>query len=394
VSEQVRSLADELTALDAAHVMGTYARQPVAFVRGEGATLYDPDGEAYLDFLAGISVCNAGHCHPHVVEAIREQAGRLVHASNFYVTEPAARLAERLTATFEPGAKAFFANSGAEASETAIKLARKRRTGGEIVVVEGAFHGRTMGALSATPQETKQAPFAPLVPGFVTVPRDDPEALARAVGERTAAVMLEPVQGESGVWPLRDDLLAAAREACDRAGALLIFDEVQCGMGRTGTLWAFEQGPARPDVFTTAKALAGGLPIGACVARGEAAGVLVPGDHGSTFGGGPLVAAAALATLDVIADENLLASVRRLGERLVSGLERLRGVGKLTDVRGRGLMVAADLPGPGAPDVVAEALRARILLNSTGPATVRFLPPLVIDEQDVDRVLDFLEGSL
>jgi acetylornithine/N-succinyldiaminopimelate aminotransferase len=393
-TERVRSVVEELTALDTAYVMGTYARQPVAFVRGEGVTLYDPDGEPYLDFLSGISVCNAGHCHPHVVEAVREQAGRLLHASNFYVTEPSARLAERLAATFDGAAKVFFANSGAEANEAAIKLARKRRAGGEIVVLEGAFHGRTMGALSATPQETKQAPFAPLVPGFVTVPRDDPGALADAVGERTAAVMLEPVQGESGVWPLRDEVLAAAREACDRAAALLIFDEVQCGMGRTGTLWAFEQGPARPDVFTTAKALAGGLPIGACIARGDASGVLVPGDHGSTFGGGPLVAAAAIATLDVIGDDDLLAAVRRLGERLVGGLERLRGAGKLTDVRGRGLMVAADLPAPSAADVVSQALEARILLNSTGPATVRFLPPLVIDEQDVDRVLDFLGGAL
>jgi acetylornithine/N-succinyldiaminopimelate aminotransferase len=387
-------LADEVAALDAAHVMSTYARLPATFVRGEGATLYDADGEAYLDFLAGISVCNAGHCHPRVVEAIREQAGRLLHASNLFLTEPGVRLAERLASTLGDGSRVFFANSGAEANEAAIKLARKRRRRGEIVVLEGGFHGRTMGALSATPQETKQEPFAPLVPGFHPVPRDDPAAFDAAVGDQTAAVLIEPVQGESGVWPIGDDVLVSARAACDRSGALLMLDEVQCGMGRTGTLWAFEQTPVQPDVLTSAKSLASGLPIGACVASGEAADVLEPGDHGSTFGGGPLVAAAALATLDVIADEGLLANVRELGGKLLSGLQRLAGRGLLTDVRGRGLMAAADLPEPRAAEVVKEALVQRIVLNSTGPATVRFLPPLVITEADVDRVLAFLEGAL
>jgi acetylornithine/N-succinyldiaminopimelate aminotransferase len=395
MSERVESrVLDELMALDAAHVMPTYARQPVAFVRGEGATLYDGDGAPYLDFVAGVSVCNTGHCHPRVVDAVREQAQRLVHASNLYFTEPGTRLAERLAQSFAKGAKVFLANSGAEANEAAIKLARKRRRGGEIVVLEGAFHGRTMGALSATPQETKQEPFAPLVPGFVVVPRDDAGAVAAAVGERTAAVMIEPVQGESGVWPIADEVLLAAREACDRSGALLVFDEIQCGMGRTGTLWAWEQRPVRPDVLTTAKALGGGLPIGACVAAPEAADTLRPGDHGSTFGGGPVVAAAALATLDVIGDEDLLARVRQLGERFRAGLETLRRSGKLAAVRGVGLMVGADLPEPRAAEVVREALEDRIVLNATGPATLRFLPPLVIEEADTDRVLGFLERAL
>jgi acetylornithine/N-succinyldiaminopimelate aminotransferase len=387
-------LADDVAALDAAHVMSTYSRLPVTFVRGEGATLYDSAGEAYLDFLAGISVCNAGHCHPRVVEAIREQAGRLLHASNLFLTEPGVRLAERLAVALGDGSRVFFANSGAEANEAAIKLARKRRRRGEIVVLEGGFHGRTMGALSATPQETKQEPFAPLVPGFRPVPRDDPAALDAAVGDQTAAVMLEPVQGESGVWPITDQVLAAARAACDRTGALLIFDEVQCGMGRTGTLWAFEQTPVRPDVFTSAKSLASGLPIGACVAGGEAAGVLEPGDHGSTFGGGPVVAAAALATLDVLADDGLLANVRALGETLFSGLHRLAARGLFTSVRGRGLMAAVDLPDARAAEVVKEALAQRIVLNATGPATLRFLPPLVITEADVERVLAFLKEAL
>jgi acetylornithine/N-succinyldiaminopimelate aminotransferase len=395
VSSSVASrLAEELAALDAAHVMGTYARQPVAFERGEGATLFDTAGQAYLDFVAGVAVCNTGHCHPRVVEAIREQAGRLLHASNLYLTEPGLRLAEKLAAGLGDGARVFFANSGAEANEAALKLARKRRRGGDIVVLEGAFHGRTMGALSATPQETKQEPFAPLVPGFVVVARDDVSALERAITDRTAAVLLEPVQGETGVWPIADEMLVAAREACDRSGALLIFDEVQCGMGRTGTLWAFEQTPVVPDAFTTAKGLASGLPVGACVARGDAAAVLSAGDHGSTFGGGPLVAAAALATLEVIADEQLLASVRRLGDRLLGGLEKLRSAGRLAAVRGRGLMAAADLPEANAAQLVTDALAARIVLNATGPATVRFIPPLVIDEGAVDRVLEFLDGSL
>jgi predicted acetylornithine/succinylornithine family transaminase len=386
--------ANELRTLDEAHVMHTYPRQPVAFVRGEGATLYDADGEPYLDFLSGISVCNAGHCHPRITEAIREQAERLVHVSNLYLNEPMVRLAERLASSFEPGARVFFCNSGAEANEAAIKLARKHRRGGEIVVVEGAFHGRTLGALSATPQETKQEPFAPLVPGFVVVPRNDPAALEAAVGDRTAAVLLEPIQGETGVWPLSGRMLRAAREACDRSGALLVFDEVQCGMGRTGSLWAFEQGAVRPDVFTTAKALANGLPIGACIAGAGVADVLEPGDHGSTFGGGALVAAAALATLDVIDDEDMLASVRRLGARLRSGLDDLRAATRFTAVRGTGLIIAADLPEPRAADVVRAALDERIVLNATGPATIRFLPPFVIGDSDVDRVLAFLGEAL
>jgi predicted acetylornithine/succinylornithine family transaminase len=383
--------------LEREYMMQTYKRLPVEFALGEGSLLYDVEGGEYLDFLAGISVCNAGHCHPHVVDAIREQAGRLIQVSNLYYNEPAARLAERLARSFEPGARVFLCNSGAEANEAAIKLARRHRRGGEIVVLEGAFHGRTMGSLSATPQPDKQAPFAPLVPGFRVVPRDDPDALGAAVAERTAAVLLEPVQGETGVWPISERMLLAAREACDRAGALLMFDEIQCGMGRTGTLWAFELTPVRPDVLTSAKALANGLPVGACIAGRRAAGVLQPGDHGATFGGGPLVAAAALATLDVIDDDALLSRVRVLGDRLRVGLEELRAAGRLADVRGRGLMLAADLPPGyegGAAAVVTRALEERIVLNATGPDTVRFLPPLVVTERDVDRVLGFLRDVL
>jgi predicted acetylornithine/succinylornithine family transaminase len=387
----------EVTALEERYVMQTYKRAPVEFVLGEGVTLYDRDGEAYLDFLAGISVCNAGHCHPRVVEAVRQQAARLLHVSNLFYTEPGVRLAERLAESFQPGARTFLCNSGAEANETAIKLVRKHRRRGEIVVLEEAFHGRTLGALSATPQRAKQEPFEPLVPGFVVVPRDNPGALAAAVSEHTAAVMIEPVQGECGVWPISEEMLRAAREACDRSGALLVFDEIQCGMGRTGTLWAFELTGVRPDVFTVAKSLASGLPIGACVAAGEAAEVLSAGDHGTTFGAGPLVASAALATLDVLDDDALHARVRVLGDRLRAGLERMRGEGRLADVRARGLMIGVDLHenrAGEAPKVVAEALAERIILNATGPNTIRLLPPLIIGEEHADRVLGFLDDAL
>ena len=277
--------------LDQRWLMPTYKRADVTFVRGEGARLWDDSGKEYLDFLAGISVCSVGHCHPAVVEAVREQAGTLTHVSNLYRTEGGAQLAQRLCES-SLGGKAFLCNSGAEANECAIKLVRKHARGRgitdpEIVVLEGAFHGRTMGAVSATPSMAENESFAPYLPGFVPVPRDDAGALRKAVGERTAAVMVEPIQGEAGVVPVSDDVLAAARSACDESGAVLVVDEIQTGMGRTGSLWAYEQTPVRPDVMTTAKALGGGLPAGACIATPELADTLQPGDHGSTFAGGP-----------------------------------------------------------------------------------------------------------
>ena len=371
----------ELQALEAERVVPSYARFPVEFVRGEGARLWDDEGNEYLDFLAGISVSSVGHCHPAVVRAVREQVGRLMHVTNLFYTEPPMRLAARLSER-SLGGKVYFSNSGAEAVEAAIKLARKARPGGRIVVVEQAFHGRTYGALSATPQESKQAPFAPLVPGFVVVPKD-PAALDVAVDDDTAAVLLEPVQGESGINVLADDLLRAAREACDRTGAALIFDEIQCGLGRTGTLWAHEQVGATPDAMTVAKALGGGMPIGALITGPRLADVLQPGEHGSTFAGGPVVAAAALAVLDVIDDDALLTRVVELGERLAEGLADLPGV---LEVRGRGLMRAVDIDD--APGLVRRALREqRLVLNATGPTTVRLLPPLTIGEAEVDEAL-------
>jgi predicted acetylornithine/succinylornithine family transaminase len=366
------------------HLMPTYARYPVRFVRGEGARLWDADGNEYLDFLAGISVSSVGHCHPRVVEAIRAQAVELIHVGNLFYTEPMTRLAQRL-AESSLGGTVFFTNSGAEAVEGALKLARKAKTGGEIVVLHRGFHGRTYGALSATPQESKQAPFAPLVPGFVPV-EPTAEAVRAAVHDGTAAVLLEPIQGESGVWPLDDELLRAAREACDAHGAALLYDEIQCGLGRCGTMWAFQQSGVVPDAMTTAKALGGGLPIGAIITGERLSQTLQPGDHGSTFAGGPVVTAAANAALDVLEDPALHARVRELGERMVARLEELPGV---RAVRGRGLMVGFDIDGADAPGIVRRALlEQRLICNATGPQTIRFLPPLIIGEAQADEAID------
>jgi acetylornithine/N-succinyldiaminopimelate aminotransferase len=379
----------ELQELERGHVVPSYARLPVEFVRGEGSRLWDSDGVEYLDFLCGISVTSLGHCHPRVVAAIREQVGTLMHTSNLFYTDPAMRLAERLSSS-SLGGKVYFCNSGAEANEAAIKLARKAKPRGDIVVVLGAFHGRTYGALSATPQESKQAPFAPLVPGFRAVPAE-PRALAAAVDEHTAAVLLEPIQGETGVNVLSEELLVRAREACDKHGAALIFDEIQTGMGRTGTLWAYEQAGVVPDAFTSAKALGGGLPIGALVVGPRLADVLQPGDHGSTFAGGPVVAAAALAALDVSCDSAFLTRVREAGIFLSDGLAELPHV---LAVRGRGLMIACELD-VSAPEVVRRALlREHVIVNATGPTTIRLLPPLNASPEELGEGLARLGRAL
>jgi predicted acetylornithine/succinylornithine family transaminase len=377
----VTPLAD-LQALERDYVMGTYARAPVEFVRGSGSKLWDSDGHEYLDFLTGISVAQIGHAHPRWVEAISAQAARLGHVGNLFYTEPSMRLAQRLSES-SLGGKVFFCNSGAEAIECAIKLARRARPGGDLVVVEGAFHGRTYGALSATPQETKQAPFAPLVPGFKVATA---ATLGEMVDSDTAAVLLEPIQGESGIHPLPDELLHAARAACSETGALLIFDEVQCGMGRTGTMWAYEQAGVTPDAITVAKGLGGGLPIGACVTSPEYADVLQAGDHGSTFAGGPIPCAGAHAVLDVIESDGFLDDVRKKGDRLLRGLDSISG-GR---ARGRGLMTAFAVDDD-APGLVRRALlEERLVLNATGPDTVRLLPPLTVSNEEIDDALDRL----
>jgi acetylornithine/N-succinyldiaminopimelate aminotransferase len=382
-----------LKLLERDHQVPAYARLGVEFVRGEGARLWDDEGNEYLDFQTGLAVNSLGHCHPAVVAAIREQAERLIHVGNLFYTEPGLRLAQRL-AESSLGGKVHFANSGTEANEAAIKVARKAKPQGAIVSVHRGFHGRTYGSLSATPQESKQAPFAPLVPGFVAV-EPTAAAITAAVDDATAAVLLEPVQGESGVYELGEDVLRAAREACDAHGAALIFDEVQCGLGRTGTLWAYEHSGVVPDALTVAKALGGGLPIGALVTGERLADVFAPGDHGSTFAGGPVQCAAGLAVLDVIDDDGLLERVRELGERLRHALADLPGV---VEVRGRGLMLAFELDPdyrPGAADIVVRALREqRLVLNATGPTTVRLLPPLLIDEAQADDAIGRLRAVL
>jgi acetylornithine/N-succinyldiaminopimelate aminotransferase len=387
---------DRLQTLERRYLMQTYRRAPVEFVRGEGALLWDSEGKEYLDFLAGISVCSVGHCHPAVVEAVREQAGRLMHVSNLFYTEPMVHLAERLSRS-SLGGKVFLANSGTEANECAIKLARKHahRRGievPEIVSFERDFHGRTYGALSATPKLAENEALGPMLPGFRSVPFDDAAALRDAVDERTAAVMIEPIQGESGIYPLADETLLAARRACDETGALLIFDEIQAGMGRTGSLWAYEQTPVRPDVLTSAKALGGGVPVGACVTNEELGEVLEPGDHGSTFAGGAVSSVAALAVLDLVDDPALLRRVRELGASLREGLLAVDGV---VEVRGRGLMLGVGLAaGIDATEVGAALLGRGLIVNVPEPGTLRLLPPLTVDSAQIERAVALIAESL
>jgi acetylornithine/N-succinyldiaminopimelate aminotransferase len=379
--------------LAAEHLVPAYARMPVEFVRGAGTRLWDTDGNEYLDFQTGLAVNSVGHVHPAVTAAIVEQAQRLVHVGNLFHTRPGAELAERL-AESSLGGKVHFANSGAEANEAALKMARKAKPRGKIISVHRGFHGRTYGALSATPQESKQAPFAPLVPGFEAV-EPTVAALQAAVHDGTAAIILEPVQGESGVWELGADVLRAAREACDAVGAALIFDEVQCGLGRTGTLWAHEHDGVVPDLMTVAKALGGGLPIGAVITNPRMADIFEPGDHGSTFAGGPVACSAALAVLEIVSDHELLARVRALGERL---RERARELPGVTGVRGRGLMLALEISpdlGESAPDLVSRALTEQhLVVNATGPTTVRLLPALIVTEAECDDAITRLRALL
>ena len=387
-------------AWDSAHVMTTYARFPVQFVRGEGAHLWDASGKRYVDFLSGIAVCSVGHCHPYLVRALQEQAATLMHVSNLYLTEPQARLARRLVelSDFE---RVFFCNSGAEANEAALKLARKhgRAQGGDaktdIITANNSFHGRTIATVTATGQPKYSAPFAPLPAGFHYVPFNDVEALRAAVNENTAAILLEPIQGEGGVVPATQEYLRAARELADEYGALLIFDEVQTGVGRTGSLWAYQRYDVVPDVMTLAKGLGGGMPIGACLARGSAAETLKPGDHGSTFAGNPLAATAANAVLDILADERLIDNVRVVGAYLVQRLADLRErhPGVFGGVRGMGLMLGVEIVPPVAKKVAATALEMGLVINAPNDNTIRLLPPLTISERDADDAIELLEKA-
>ena len=382
------------------YLMPTYRRLPVAPVRGRGCWVWDAEGRAYLDMVSGVGVNAVGHCHPKVVQAVQEQAATLIHCSNLYHIGPQAELA-RWLAQRTPFQRAFFCNSGTEAVEAAIKLARRhaRNLGHpgrhEIVAALGSFHGRTLGALSATGQARYHEGFEPLVEGVRFVPFNDPEALRQAVSARTAAILLEPVQGEGGVYPAAPGYLQAAREAADRCGALLVLDEVQSGLGRTGRWFAFEHYGVVPDVVALAKALGGGLAIGAILARGPAATAFQPGQHGSTFGGSPLACAAALAALQVIEEEGLVERAERMGAYLRHCLEQLGSrTGLVREVRGLGLMLAVELEGVPAPEVAAGCLQAGLLVNAVGQRALRLLPPLIIQEAEVDEAVRRLEQAL
>jgi acetylornithine/N-succinyldiaminopimelate aminotransferase len=374
----------------------TYPRQPITLVSGHGCWVTDDAGREYLDLVAGIAVDVLGHAHPAIAEAVARQARTLLQVSNLYYTLPQLELAEALVAR-SPFDRAFFTNSGTEANEAAIKLARRHggeRGAHEIVSLVGSFHGRTLGSLAATGQPKYQAPFAPLPPGFRHVAPNDVEALDEAITDATCAVLLEPIMGEGGIHPLSGEFLLAARAACDRVGALLILDEVQTGMGRTGTFFAFESTPIVPDAVTLAKGLAGGIPIGALLVREPAAAFKV-GDHGTTLGGNPLSCAAALATLRVIDEQDLMANARERGAQLAAGLERFLAGGSATAVRGRGLMLGLATASPVARATVAAARdRHGLLVNATGDTTLRLVPPLTIGADEVDLALERLAAAL
>ena len=376
--------------------MQTYKRAPVEFVRGEGALLFDSDGNEYLDLLGGISVASIGHCHPDVVAAVREQAGELMHVSNLFYTKPMVDLAERLS-TSSLGGRVFFCNSGTEANECAIKIARKAAhergvEKPEIISFENDFHGRTYGSLSATPGLAKDPKLGPMLEGFISVPFDDGAALEAAIGPNTAAIFIEVIQGEAGVFVVSDETLKLARELCDRTGALLILDEIQTGMGRTGSLWAYEQGPARPDVITSAKALGGGVAIGACITDEAAGEVLAPGDHGSTFAAGPVAASAAMAVIDLIDQPEMLRRIRSLGTTLTEGLLAMDGV---EAVRGRGLMLGIELrEGIISADLNADLLSRGLVANAPRPDSLRLLPPFVLTDEQAERALEIISGAL
>ncbi|MGW1865934.1 acetylornithine transaminase [Streptomyces mauvecolor] len=374
-------------------MMDSYGTPELALVRGEGSTVWDEQGRAYTDFTGGIAVNALGHAHPALLSAVRDQAARLGHVSNLFVSEPPVALAERLLdLTGRPG-RVFFANSGAEAVEAAFKIAR--RTGRpHLVAAEGGFHGRTMGALALTGQPSKRAPFAPLPPEVTHVPYGDAEALRAAVTERTAAVVLEPVQGEAGVVPAPGGYLRAAREITRARGSLLVLDEVQTGIGRTGRWFAHQAEPGvEPDVITLAKGLGGGLPIGATVAFGEAADLLTPGQHGSTFGGNPVACAAGLAVLETIDKEGLLPHVTQVGVRLRTGI---RGLAHplVREVRGTGLLLGVVLTQPVAARVKEVAQDAGFLVNAAGPGVVRLAPALTLPEERADALVAALPPIL
>ncbi|MBF0444025.1 MAG: aspartate aminotransferase family protein [Magnetococcales bacterium] len=380
-------------------VMPTYSRFPIAFDHGEGTIIWDENGKRYLDFLSGIGVNNLGHCHPKVVEAIRTQAGRLIHTSNLYGIPAQEKLADRLTQTCFAD-QVFFCNSGAEANEAAIKMARKsmRDSGNtsrfEIITAINSFHGRTLATLTATGQEKVHRGFDPLVPGFRYAAYNDIEAIKNAITAYTAAILVEPIQGEAGIQIPDDGYLAALRKIADDEGLLLILDEVQTGMGRTGKMWCHQWTDVVPDIMTCAKALASGLPMGACLASKEVAKAFSPGTHGSTFGGSPLVSTAALATLGVLLDDDVLSEVNSKGDYLLKKLNEIMDHHKLVKaVRGKGLMAAIELNSP-AEDVVSVVLTRGLLLSCQMGTIIRILPPLTVSFAEIDEAVSILDHAI
>jgi acetylornithine/N-succinyldiaminopimelate aminotransferase len=388
----------EIVELAHRNLVDIYGCLPIAFVRGHGAYLYDADGNRYLDFFCGLAVTSLGHGHPRVVRAIRDQAEKLTHVSNVFHTEPMARLAERLANRFGDG-KVFFGNSGAEANEAAIKLARRwgHKDGGgrfEIVATLGSFHGRTMATLSATGQEKYHQGFQPLVPGFRLAPFGDIAAIEHAIGDETVAVMVEPIQGEGGVVMPRGDYLKRLREFCDRNKLLLIFDEVQVGMGRTGKFFCYEHAGVKPDIVTLAKALGGGLPIGAMIAKSDVSSSLTPGSHGTTFGGNPVACAASMAVIDAFEQEEVLENASRVGAYLLERLrEIVKGNPRVVEVRGLGMIIGVVLKGEARPAVDA-CLSQRLLVNGTAGNVLRLLPPLNLTREEADAGLKIIESAL
>ncbi len=386
----------ELMALADENIMNTYKRFPIVLVKGMGQKVWDVNGKEYLDFVSGIAVCSLGHSHPRVVAALKEQVEKLTHVSNLYYTEPQTRLAKMLTDNSFAD-KVFFCNSGAEANEAAIKLARKyahEKSGDntfELITMKDSFHGRTMATITATGQEKFQFGFTPLLEGFTYVPFNDLNALENAITKKTCGIMLEPIQGEGGVIIPDVQYLAAVREICNRHDILMILDEVQTGIGRTGKLFGYEHSGITPDIMTLAKALGNGFPVGAMLATDKVAKAFSPGNHASTFGGNPLAMAAAIATLETILQESLLDKSRQTGEYFLVQLKKLKTKHKIIqDVRGMGLMIACGLNIEGG-EIVNECMKKGVLINCTGGKTLRFVPPLIISNQDVDHMINVLD---
>ena len=398
-TEMLASKTEDLSQRAEEFLAPNYGSRNLVFEGGEGPWLYTPEGEKYLDFLGGIAVCCLGHCHPRVTEAIKHQAGTLLHTSNFFITEPQTQLAKLLVEN-SFAEKVFFCNSGGEANEAALKLAKKvaqdkgEADRYEVISLQDSFHGRTIATLSATGQPKLHEGFKPLLPGFTYIPMNDVQAVTEAVTERTCAVIVEPIQGEAGVVPVAEEYLRLLRDLCTEHGALLIVDEIQCGMGRTGRLFAYEHSGIEPDIVTLAKGLANGLPIGAVLAKSEIMEHLSPGSHGSTFGGNPVACAAAHATLSTLLDENFISRVEMLSNHLFGELKVLKAdfPKKILEIRGRGLMIGIDIEG--AKTVYEKLLERKVIANCIREKTIRLLPPYVIEKSEIDLFISELREIL